>query len=162
MVAEDCSKTDKGFQLWRPSAHWSALGVPGSTVDCDHLSWRTLSRALGIGKSLCSWLMLQACQRAAGALGGTDTPALKDRGVSRQKNCLTSTSGYKSLGVTSTAMEFRPILCRSGTRKNCSIYCHVYRVCNVTNNSTRVPIGYRIYSLWRLQVLHRLQLLRTH
>jgi hypothetical protein len=32
-------------------------------------------------------------------------------------------------------------------------YCHVYHVCggSVTNNSTtRVRIGYRIYSLWRL------------
>jgi hypothetical protein len=41
------------------------------------------------------------------------------------------------------------------------IYCHIYHVCggSVTNNSTRVRIGYRIYSLWRLQ-LHRVQLLR--
>jgi hypothetical protein len=29
------------------------------------------------------------------------------------------------------------------------LYCHVYQVGSVTNNTTRVRIGYRIYSLWR-------------
>jgi hypothetical protein len=32
------------------------------------------------------------------------------------------------------------------------------RVGSVTNNTTRVLIGYRIYSLWRLHLQHRLQL----
>jgi hypothetical protein len=31
-------------------------------------------------------------------------------------------------------------------------YYHVLRMGSVTNNSTRVRIGYRIYSLWRLQL----------
>jgi hypothetical protein len=37
-------------------------------------------------------------------------------------------------------------------------YCHVLRVGNVTNNMTRVRIWYQIYSLWRLQLQHWLQL----
>jgi hypothetical protein len=32
---------------------------------------------------------------------------------------------------------------------NGPVYCHVLRVGRVTNNTTRVRIGYRIYSLWR-------------
>jgi hypothetical protein len=32
------------------------------------------------------------------------------------------------------------------------IYCHVLGMCSVTNNTTRVRIGYRIYSLWRSQL----------
>jgi hypothetical protein len=35
------------------------------------------------------------------------------------------------------------------------IYCHVYQVCgSMTNNSTWVRIGYRIYSLWRFTAAH--------
>jgi hypothetical protein len=39
---------------------------------------------------------------------------------------------------------------------NCIRYIlsHIPRMCGVTNNTTRVRIGYRIYSLWRFTAAH--------
>jgi hypothetical protein len=44
-------------------------------------------------------------------------------------------------------MPWRPIRFRDD--ENSTFYIVTYTRCGVTNNTTRVRIGYRIYSLWR-------------
>jgi hypothetical protein len=59
-------------------------------------------------------------------------------------------------------LSFDVMLRRTIQTNHGNVKCHenivTYIRCGATNNSTWIRIGYRIYSLWILQLLHRLQL----
>jgi hypothetical protein len=63
---------------------------------------------------------------------------------------------FPKFSFTSTCLQFYLSSC---TNLRDDVYIVTWYGCgSVTDKTTRVWIGYRIYSLWRLELLHRLQL----